>query len=132
MLFKKLLLAVLIIFPFASIAHSPLVSSFPQDGETLNVPLTKIVLQFESPAKLIKFDLRKQSSKLERSLFGGIFSSNKGEVVPLGTDVLMTIDKRQLIPLRALEDGSYSFSWRAMGEDGHVIKGNFTFYIKVN
>ena len=132
MLFKKLLLAVLIIFPLASFAHSPLVSSFPQDGETLNVPLTEIVLQFESPAKLIKVDLRKQTSKLERSLFGGIFSSNKGEAVPLGTDFLLNIVKRQLIPLRVLEDGSYSFSWRAMGEDGHVIKGNFTFYIKVN
>ena len=132
MLFKKLFLTVLIFFPSASIAHSPLASSSPQDGETLNVPLTEIVMQFESPAKLIKVDLRKQPSKLERSVFGGIFSSNKGEAVPLGTDFLLTIDKRQLIPLKALEDGSYSFSWRAMGEDGHVIKGNFTFYIKAN
>tara|TARA_B100002052_G_C15444554_1_gene402861 strand:+ start:121 stop:519 length:399 start_codon:yes stop_codon:yes gene_type:complete len=132
MLFKKLLLAVFLIFPSASIAHSPLASSSPQDGETLNVPLTEIVMHFESPAKLIKVDLRKQPSTLERSLFDGIFGSNKGEVVTLGTDFLLTINKRQLIPLPALEDGSYSFSWRAMGEDSHVIKGNLTFNIKVN
>ena len=132
MLFKKLLLAVLLVFPSASIAHSPLALSSPQDGETLNVPITKIVMHFESPAKLIKVDLRKQPSKLERRLFDGIFGSNKGDAVPFGTDFLMTMDKRHLIPLQGLEDGSYSFSWRAMGEDGHVIKGNFTFYIKVN
>ena len=132
MLFKKLLLAVFLIFPSASIAHSPLASSSPQDGETLNVPITKIVMHFESPAKLIKVDLRKQPSQLERRLFDGIFGSNKGDIVSLGTDFLMTMDKRHLIPLQALKDGSYSLSWRAMGEDGHVIKGNFTFYIKVN
>ncbi len=132
MLFKKLLLAVFLTFPSASIAHSPLASSSPQDGETLNVPITKIVMHFESPAKLIKVDLRKQPSQLKRRLFDGIFGSNKGDIVSLGTDFLMTMDKRHLIPLKALKDGSYSLSWRAMGEDGHVIKGNFTFYIKVN
>ena len=89
-------------------------------------------MHFETPAKLIKVDLRKLPSQLERRLFDGIFGSNKGDAVSLGTDFLMTMDKRHLIPLKALKDGSYSLSWRAMGEDGHVIKGNFTFYIKVN
>ena len=132
MLTRKLLLAVLLIFPSASIAHSPLASSSPQDGETLNVPLTEIVMIFKLPAKLTKVALSKQPSKPERSLFGGIFGSNKGEAVLLGTDFLLIVNKRQLIPLPALEDGSYSFSWRAMSEDGHVIKGNFNFNIKVN
>ena len=132
LIFKTLLKALLIVLPTASIAHSPLSSSSPQDGETLIVSPTEIVLQYESPAKLIKVDLRKQSSTQDRSLFGEILGRNNGESVPLGTAFLLTIDKRQSIPLPALEDGSYSFSWRAMGEDGHVIKGNFTFNIKVN
>ena len=131
MLFKKLLLAVFLIFPSASIAHSPLASSSPQDGETLNVPITKIVMHFESPAKLIKVGLTRQSDKQGKSLFSGLFGGDDGESVPLGTSFLLIIDKRQVVPLPALGDGSYSFSWRAMGEDGHLVKGHLTFKIKV-
>ena len=41
----------------------------------------------------------------------------------------MNIGERHMIPLPSLESGSYSLAWRAMGEDGHVIKGDLTFKI---
>jgi hypothetical protein len=88
-------------------------------------------MEFKLPAKLIKVDLTKQSDKQEKSLLGGLFGGgDDSETVPLGTSFLMTTDKRQVIPLPYLKDGSYSLTWRAMGEDGHVVKGDLTFYIK--
>ena len=131
-MFKNLLLAILLVLPMAANAHSPLASSSPQNGETLDVPPTEIFMTFKLPTKLIKVDLTKQSDKQGKSLLGKLLGGHDGESVPLGTSFLMTIDKRQVIPLPALEDGSYSLAWRAMGEDGHVIKGDLTFNIKSN
>ena len=129
---KNLLLAILLVLPIAANAHSPLASSSPQNGETLDEPPTEIFMEFKLPAKLIKVDLTKQSDKQEKNLLGRLFGGgDDGESVPLGTSFLMTIDKRQVIPLPSpLQDGSYSLTWRAMGEDGHVVKGELTFNIK--
>ena len=129
---KNLLLAILLVLPIAANAHSPLASSSPQNGETLDEPPTEIFMEFKLPAKLIKVDLTKQSDKQRKNLLGRLFGGgDDGESVPLGTSFLMTIDKRQVIPLPSpLQDGSYSLTWRAMGEDGHVVKGELTFNIK--
>ena len=132
-MFKNLLLAILLVLPMAANAHSPLASSSPQNGETLDEPPTEIFMEFKLPTKLMKVDLTKQSDKQGKNLLGRLFGGgDDGESVPLGTSFLMTIDKRQAIPLPALEDGSYSLAWRAMGEDGHVVKGELTFNIKGN
>ena len=128
---KSLLLAILLVLPIAANAHSPLASSSPQNGETLDEPPTEIFMEFKLPAKLIKVDLTKQSDKQGKSLLGRLFGGGgDGDSIPLGTSFLMTTDKRQVIPLPYLKDGSYSLTWRAMGEDGHVVKGDLTFYIK--
>ena len=129
---KNLLLAILLVLPIAANAHSPLASSSPQNGETLDEPPTEIFMEFKLPAKLIKVDLTKQSDKQGKNLLGSLFGGgdDDGEAVPLGRSFLMTIDKRQVIPLPYLRDGSYSLTWRAMGEDGHVVKGELTFNIK--
>ena len=129
---KNLLLAILLVLPIAANAHSLLASSSPQNGETLDVPPIVIFMEFKLPAKLIKVDLTKQSDKQGKNLLGRLFGGDDGESVPLGTSFLMTIDKRQVIPLPSLQDGSYSLTWRAMGEDGHVVKGELTFNIKGN
>ena len=127
---KNLLLAILLVLPIAANAHSPLASSSPQNGETLDESPTEIFMEFELPAKLIKVNLTKQSYKQEKNLLGRLFGGDDDESVPLGTSFLMTIDKRQIIPLPSLQNGSYSLTWRAMGEDGHVVKGDLTFNIR--
>ena len=58
-MFKNFLLTMLIIIPVAANAHSPLSSSSPQDGETLDVPPIEIAMDFKSPAKLTKVGLTK-------------------------------------------------------------------------
>ena len=56
-MFKNLLLTILLIFPMAAKAHSPLSLSSPENGASLDVPPAQIVMEFESPAKLIKVEL---------------------------------------------------------------------------
>lgn len=128
---KSLLLAILLVLPIAANAHSPIASSSPQNGETLDEQPTEIFMEFKLPVKLIKVDLTKQSDKPGKNLLDRLFGGDdEGESVPLGTSFLMTIDKRQVIPLPSLQEGLYSLTWRAMGEDGHVVKGELTFNIK--
>ena len=45
---------------------------------------------------------------------------------------LMSMNKRQIIPMPSLGEGDYLLSWRAMGEDGHVIKGELNFKVGGN
>ena len=126
---KNFLLAMLIIIPIAANAHSPLSSSSPKDGETLDAPPIEIVMDFKSPAKLIKVELNKSNNKKGNSFLGGLFGGDDGEPVPLGESFLMSMNKRQIIPMPSLGAGDYLLSWRAMGEDGHVIKGELTFKV---
>ena len=126
---KNLLFVILLVLPVTANAHSPLVSSFPQDGETLDVPPTEIVMTFKTSAKLIKVNLTKSSGKQAKSLLGGLFGGDDGEVVSLGTSFLMNIDERHIIPLPLLQSGDYLLAWRALRVDGYVIKEDFTFTI---
>jgi methionine-rich copper-binding protein CopC len=128
-MFKNFLLPILIILPMAANAHSPLSSSSPQDGESLDAPPLEIVMDFKSPAKLIKIELKKSTSKQGNSFLGGLFEGDAGESVPLGKSFLMSMNKRQIIPMPSLGEGDYVLSWRAIGEDGHVIKGELTFKV---
>ena len=93
---KNLLFIILLVLPVTANAHSPLVSSFPQDGETLDKPPTEIVMTFKTSAKLIKVNLTKSSGKQAKSLLGGLFGGDDGEVVSLSTSFLMNIDERHM------------------------------------
>ena len=128
-MFRNFLLTILVILPIAAHAHSPLSSSFPQDGETLDVPPVEIVMNFKSPAKLIKVELMKSKSNQGKSFLGGLFGGDDGEPVQLGKSFLMSMNKRQVIPMPSLGEGDYLLLWRAMGDDGHVIKGELTFKV---
>ena len=128
-MFKNFLLTILIILPMAANAHSPLSSSVPIDGETLQVAPVEIVMNFKSPAKLIKVELLKSKTNQENNFLRGLFGGDDGETVLLGESFLMSMNKRQIIPMPSLGEGDYLLSWRAMGEDGHVIKGELTFKV---
>ena len=98
-MFKNFLLTILTILPMAANAHSPLSSSFPKDGETLDVPPVEIVMDFKSPTKLIKVELMKSKTNQGNSFLGGLFGGDDGESVPLGERFLLSMNKRQIILL---------------------------------
>lgn len=128
-MFKNFLLTIVIILPMAANAHSSLSASTPKDGEILNVPPGEIVMEFKSPAKLIKVELMKRKTNQGNSFLSALFGGDGGEPLPLGESFLMSLNKRQIIPMPSLARGDYLLSWRAMGEDGHVIKGELTFKV---
>ena len=128
-MFKNLFLALLLILPSTALAHSPLDSSFPKDGEKLDIAPSEITLVFKSPAKLIKVDMEKLFDK-QKSLLGKLFGSDDSKSVLLDKRFLLKLRERHVISLPSLEMGDYKVSWRALAEDGHVIKGEFTFTVE--
>lgn len=117
---KSLLRATLAlaVFTMPALAHSPLKQSVPADGAVLETAPDTLDLTFGSPARLVKVVL----------------------IHKVGD---MTAEKKVAIPTRSpvtdiqLEPefdgpGEYSVQWRALGDDGHVIKGDFSFEVTGN
>ena len=101
----------------------------PGDGAKLEDAPTEISMVFKSLAKLIKLELLKEQVTTKKSLLGSLFGNDGGEVVPLPKAVLMETSETHVIPLPEVASGGYQVKWRAMGEDGQVIKGDFVFTV---
>ena len=126
---KVILILLCLLFPLSALAHSPLSNVSPEDGAKLQDAPTEISMVFKSPAKLIKLELLKEQASEKKSLLGSLFGNDGGEVVPLPNAVLMETSETHVIPLPDITSGGYQVKWRAMGEDGHVIKGDFGFAV---
>ncbi len=126
---KVILILLCLLFPLSALAHSPLSNVSPEDGAKLQDAPTEISMVFKSPAKLIKLELLKEHTSEKKSLLGSLFGNDGGEVVPLPNAVLMETSETHVIPLPEITSGGYQVKWRAMGEDGHVIKGDFGFAV---
>ena len=126
---KVILILLCLLFPLSALAHSPLSNVSPEDGAKLEDAPTEISMVFKSPAKLIKLELFKEKASAKKSLLGGLFGNDGGEVVPLPNAVLIEANETHVIPLPEITSGGYQVKWRAIGEDGHVMKGNFGFTV---
>ena len=131
-MFKHCLILLLFMLPVSASAHSPLVSLSPQDGASLDQTPSQIEMVFKSPAKLIKVDMLKLTASNNDSLFGSLFGGSEGDEISLQEDFLMKVAEKHIIVLPSLISGNYSVSWRAMGQDGHLIKGDFSFAVTSN
>ena len=90
---------------------------------------TEIIMVFKSPATLIKLELLKEQASAKKSLVGSLFANDVGEVVLLPKGVFMETSETYVKPMPDIASGGYQVKWRAMGEDGHVIKGDFVFTV---
>ena len=127
---KPLLVIFFTILPLSVLGHSPLLSSSPSDGASLDSQPKNIDLVFLEPVKLIKIKLitfKAEGKTLLRLLLG-----NKKIIVPLAEELLVKTAQKHQVALPHLEPGNYSISWRAIGQDGHIIKGNLHFDLKGN
>ncbi len=129
---KIILLLLFLITPTVTLAHSLLESVYPIDGSPLKMAPTEIKMVFKSPAKLIKLDMYEVSSAKKTKLLSKLMGSKKGEEISLNKDFLLKNSKRHRIPLPYLENGDYVIFWRAIGEDGHIVKGKFSFELDRN
>jgi len=93
---------------------SMLVSSHPADGAVLNMGPSTISLVFMHPVQLS----------------GVQVSTLSGEIIPVTIDPDQSPKSEVSVPLEILPSGFYRVVWRAHGEDGHAMSGNFSFTIQ--
>ena len=126
---RYFLIIFFVLLPFAAFAHSPLATLYPKDGAVLVQAPAEVKMVFKSLVKLIKLEMQKLNSEECGSLLGCLFTSNKSRNITLDKHFLMTKSKQYIIGLPSLDAGNYIVKWRALGEDGHVIKGEFKFKV---
>ena len=132
-MFKKIIAVfILLISPTMALPHSPLKLSNPMDGASLSKAPTEYKMLFKSPAKLIKFEIFKKgkNDNKETSLLKSLFKNSDGKLIETNYKPSLVLSKSHLIKLPKINFGSYEVRWRAVGEDGHVLKGILTFEVK--
>jgi len=122
----------LVVFPIMAIAHSPLQKANPANGAVLETPPTEYKMLFKSPAKLIKFEIfqKGNNDNKKSSLLKNLFKNSDRKLIEINYKPLMVLSASHSIKLPNINVGSYEVHWRAMGEDGHVLKGILTFEVK--
>ena len=132
-MFKSLFTVfILVIFPLMALSHSPLEKAIPSDGAVLATPPTEYKMLFKSPAKLIKFEIfqKGEDNNKKSSLLKSLFKNSNGKLIEINFKPSLVLSESHLIKIPKINFGSYEVRWRAMGEDGHVLKGILTFEVK--
>jgi methionine-rich copper-binding protein CopC len=111
---------ILIMLPTLALGHSPLKSVDPIDRAVLTEAPTEYKMIFKSPAKLIKFEILKQAEEKDK----------KPSPLKLNHKPSKLWYESHVVKLPKISNGSYEVRWRAMGEDGHVLKGTLSFEVK--
>ena len=129
---KIILVFILFNLPTTVFSHSPLKQANPMDGALLTEAPTEYKMLFKSPAKLIKFEIfqKGQNNNKKPSLLKGLIKKSDGELIEINFKPSLVLSESHLIKLPKINFGSYEVRWRAMGEDGHVLKGVLTFEVK--
>ena len=132
-MFKKIIAVfILSILPSIGLPHSPLKLSNPVDGASLSKAPTEYKMLFKSPAKLIKFEIFQKGTNenKDKSLLKSLFKNSDGKLIETNYKPSLVLSESHLIKLPKINFGSYEVRWRAVGEDGHVLKGILTFEVK--
>ncbi|MCE2571317.1 copper resistance CopC family protein [Motilimonas eburnea] len=96
-----------------SFAHTQLQSSQPSAGASLSQAPSSLQLTFTNPIQLIAVSLYSAQQEIEID-----FSPQ--------TNAQQALQ----IPLPNLAPSQYQVKWRGLGEDGHLMKGDFGFELK--
>ncbi len=132
MLKKIILVFILFSLPTTVFPHSPLKLANPMDGALLTEAPTEYKMQFKSPAKLIKFEIFQKGQNINKKppLLKGLFKKSDKKLIEINYKPSLVLSESHSIKLPKINFGSYEVRWRAMGEDGHVLKGILTFEVK--
>lgn len=110
-LIKTFLTVVLCVMPSFVFAHGMIASSYPKNGAAISVPISHVEVNFSKPMKLIGLKMKDAS----------------GKPVAIDFKRSKTSGTHFTVPTPNLEKGSYKVAWKAMGSDGHLVKGAFGF-----
>ena len=131
-MFRIGILIILILLPLQLNAHSPLEFSIPKNGALIDNAPNELVLSFKSPAKLIKVKVAEKQSAEKSSFFKKFLGTKQNNEYILHKDISKELNLSHILTLPELPPGKFIITWRAMGEDGHVLKGNISFEIQGN
>ena len=108
-----LLAAVLFVFASYASAHTKLTNSTPEADATLSASPESVELQFTKPVRLTAIVLERDGTTTD--------------LADLPADNASLFNVGILIPL---VPGNYVVEWRAVGEDTHVVSGDFQFTVE--
>ena len=93
------------------LAHGMLEETYPMDGAEMTEPTDRVEVNFEKPMRLMSLELMDaQDNAVEID-----FERPSDPATHFQT------------ALPHLSPGTYKVQWKAMGHDGHLMKGNFSF-----
>jgi copper resistance protein C len=93
-------------------AHAHLQKTVPANGSRLDAPPTSVVLSFSEAAKLTACWIQKGDGPKQK--ISGLAAAPAQQVS---------------VPVPHLDPGTYVLSWRAVGDDGHVVPGQVQFTV---
>ncbi len=97
----------------SAFAHSKVNSTTPDNGAIVTSVPETIELIFAKKVRLTK-----------------VTATHKGHAnVELDLEGQKSFQKTATIPLKTFGAGTYKIEWRALGTDGHALKGNFSFEV---
>jgi len=111
---SSILVPVLVLLSGVGIAqaHTHLQKYSPADGSTVAAAPTSVVLTFSEAARVTAAWIQKNDGS--RTKLGPLPEKAAGQIT---------------IPLPPLTPGTYVVSWRAAGDDGHVMPGQMHFIL---
>ncbi|RNC95950.1 MAG: copper resistance protein CopC [Oricola sp.] len=109
-------LAALLLAATPALSHSEMNMTEPADGATLDAVPETIQLKFTAPARVMKVEMMHTN---------GAASHTKAIEIP----TFAMVDAISLTP-EFMGAGRYEVNWRALGEDGHVMTGSFSFTVE--
>ncbi len=92
-------------------AHGVMHETFPSNGASMTDPTDRIELTFKNPTKLVSLKL--------------VDGANSPMPIKFERSQEAATHFESMFP--ALQQGTYSVHWKAMGTDGHMMKGSFEF-----
>jgi copper transport protein len=102
--------------PAGTAVHAHLVASTPAAGDTLRLPPAQIRLAFSEPVEGVMAEIR--IVRPDGSVLQPVAATDPNDV------------KVVVASLAALEAGGYRVVWRVVSADGHVVSGDYAFYVE--
>jgi copper resistance protein C len=109
--FRRTAAALLLSFAVVctALAHTPLQSTEPKNGATITQSPSEIKLHFKDAVTVTAVTLQEEKG-----------AKQEFKLMPVPA-------KDIALPVAMLVDGRYTVSLRALGDDGHIMTGKFTF-----
>ncbi|MGJ8647668.1 MAG: copper resistance CopC family protein [Marinomonas colpomeniae] len=96
---------------FNVFAHGKMATTFPEDGTMLMAQAEKVEIHFNKPMKVVSLKV--------------VGSNGKPVAIKFDRKAAAVEHFKAAVP--TLAEDTYTVHWKAMGEDGHMMKGSYGF-----